>query len=109
MTEKKESQPLSARQKKHLKGLGHKLSPLVLIGKEGISERIIEATQAELQHHELIKVKIGSNSEVSKQEAADTLPILTKSILVQLIGKTVLLYKKNPKRPKDKRIYLPRD
>ncbi len=108
MTEKKEIQELTSRQKKYLKGLGHKLSPLILIGKEGISESLIEATQTELLHHELIKVKVGNNSDVSKQDAAQHLPELTKSALVQLIGKTLLLYKKNPKRPKDKRIYLPK-
>ncbi len=110
MTEKetKELPELTGRQKKYLKGLGHKLTPLVLIGKEGISTKLIEATQAELQHHELIKVKVGSNSEVSKHEAAEIVPKLTESSLVQLIGKTILLYKKNPKRPKDKRIFLPK-
>lgn len=109
MTDKKKSQTLTAKQKKYLKGLGHKLSALILIGKEGLSGNIVDATQKELLHHELIKVKIGNNSEVTKQEASEKLPGLTQSTLVQLIGKTLLLYKKNPKRPKDKRIILPKD
>ncbi len=107
MTEKSDIPELTAKQKKYLKGLGHKLSPLILIGKEDISEGLIEATQKELLHHELIKVKVGNNSGITKQEAAQTLPGLTQSSLVQLIGKTLLLYRKNPKRPKEKRISLP--
>ncbi len=87
--------------------MGHKLSPLVLIGKEGINDNLLQAVEAELSFHELVKVKIGTNSSVDKKVAAATLPESTGSALVQLIGKTMLLYRANPKKPKDKRIYLP--
>ncbi len=110
MTEnEKESLPkLTSKQKKHLKGLGHSLSPLILIGKEGMSKSLVEATRSELINHELIKVKVGQNSGITKHEAAETIPELTKSHLVQLIGKTLLLYKENPKRKKESKIILPR-
>ncbi len=101
--------PLSSRQKKYLKGLGHALTPLVLIGKEGISASLIAATALELLRHELIKVKIGNNSGLEKNETARILTAATGSSLVQLIGKTLLLYRKNPKRPKEERIILPKD
>jgi RNA-binding protein len=106
-TEDDKKEQLTTKQKKYLKGLGHHLSPVVLIGKEGLSANLIEATTLELEHHELIKVKIGNNSGVSKHEAAATLPEASKSELVQLIGKTLLLFKENPQRPKDERISLP--
>ena len=106
-SEKNTSHKLSNKQIKHLRGLGHKLSPLVLIGKEGLNDNILQAVETELVNHELIKVKIGTNSSVDKKDAAKTLPESTGSVLVQLIGKTLLLYRANPKRPKDKRIYLP--
>jgi RNA-binding protein len=105
-TEKTEPQGLNARQKKYLKGLGHHLSPVVLIGKEGISPKLIEATVLELKNHELIKIKIGNNSGVAKQDAVQTLTAATGGELVQLIGKSLLLYKENPEKPKDKRIVL---
>lgn len=98
---------LNAKQKKYLKGLGHHLSPVVLIGKEGLSERLIDATIQELEHHELIKVKVGNNSGIDKKEAALTLPEAAGGELVQLIGKTLLLYKENKQKPKDERIKLP--
>lgn len=109
MTEskKKTAKKLSNKQIKHLRGLGHKLSPLVLIGKEGLNDNILQAVETELLNHELIKVKIGTNSSVDKKDAAETVPDSTGSILVQLIGKTLLLYRANPKKPKDKRIFLP--
>ena len=110
MTEPKENKlpQLSNKQVKYLRGIGHKLSPLVLIGKEGLNDKILTAVETELDNHELIKVKIGTNSSVDKKNAADILPPSTGSALVQLIGKTLLLYRANPKKPKDKRILLPK-
>lgn len=100
-------QALTIRQKKFLKGLAHSLSPVVKIGKEGITGGVIETIENELLYRELIKVKIGNNSNVGKTEAAQLIPEKTGSSLVQLIGKTVILYKANRKRQKDKRIILP--
>lgn len=110
MTEsiKKTGPLLSNKQIKHLRGLGHKLSPLVLLGKEGLNDNVLQAVNTELDNHELIKVKIGTNSSVDKKSAAESIPESTGSSLVQLIGKTLLLYRANPKKPKEKRIFLPK-
>jgi len=100
-------QVLNSSQKKFLKGLGHSLSPVISIGKEGLGEKIIKATELELSRHELIKVKIGKSSPAAKQETAEYLLHHTKSSLVQIIGNTILLYKKNPNMEKEKQIRLP--
>ncbi len=105
--EKKAGPVLNSKQKKFLKGLGHSLNPVISIGKEGLGEKMITATALELSRHELIKVKIGKSSSAEKQEVADVLSIGTESSLVQIIGKTILLYKKNPKLDKEKQIRLP--
>lgn len=98
---------LTGKQKKILKGLGHHLAPLVAIGKEGLTDNVIKAIKQELLVRELIKVKIANSSSLNKQEAAELLPEVTESSLVQLIGKTLLLYKENPKIDKEHRITLP--
>ena len=99
---------LTARQKQFLKALAHPLNPLVQIGKEGMSTGIIDTVKAELLNHELIKVKIGSNCALDKHNTSTTIAEQTASVLVQLIGKTIVLYKPNPKRAKEKRILLPK-
>ncbi|MBU1564678.1 MAG: ribosome assembly RNA-binding protein YhbY [Proteobacteria bacterium] len=99
---------LTGRQKQFLKGLAHSLNPLVQIGKEGISSGIINTALAELQNHELIKVKIGNNSGLEKHATSQAVAEQTESILVQLIGKVFVLYKANPEIAKDKRIKLPK-
>ena len=108
-TKEIKTKQLSGKQKRYLKGLGHHLSPLILIGKEGISQGLIEATILELRNRELIKVKIGTNSDVNKNDAVPALTTATGCELVQLIGKSLLLYKENPEKKKDERINLPKD
>lgn len=106
-TKHKDLPALSTRQKQYLKGLAHPLTPLVQIGKDGLSLGIIELIKRELLHHELIKVKIGNNSGLEKKSTSLEIAEMSDSTMVQLIGKTIVLYKRNPKRPKDKRITLP--
>lgn len=110
MSEKKpQSAPtLTTNQKKFLKGLAHSMNPLVQIGKDELSPGVLESIKTELKNHELIKVKIGSNCGLEKHSSAETIAESTASALVQLIGKTIILYKPNPKRDKEKRIILPK-
>ncbi|NLZ16950.1 MAG: ribosome assembly RNA-binding protein YhbY [Desulfobulbaceae bacterium] len=97
---------LSGAQKRTLRARGHHLNPVIQIGKEGISENLINSTTAALKSHELVKVKIGQNVPVERGEAAMELARLTASALVQQIGKVFLLYRPNPDLPADKRIAL---
>jgi RNA-binding protein len=99
---------LTTRQRQFLKGLAHSMNPIVQIGKEGLTPRIIETVENELAHHELIKIKIGSNSGLDKNDTSERVANESGSALVQLIGKTIVLYKPNPKRNKEKRIHLPK-
>ncbi len=98
---------LSNVQKKMLRRLGHELTPLVTIGKEGLTDSVIEAIDSVLTSFELIKVKLLNTTPLDKKTAAEVIPKRTGGSLVQLIGKTLLLYRANPKRPGDKRIKLP--
>lgn len=107
-TDKKELCELTSKQKKHLKALAHPLSAAIQIGKEGITEGVIEAINHELELRELAKVKIGKNSSTQKQDGGVELAQATGSHLVQIIGKTLVLYRANPKRKKEERIVLPK-
>ena len=109
MSEELELAPaLNSKQKKFLKGLAHPLQVGVQIGKEDLSSKVIEAIKLELERHELVKIKIGQNSGLDKKVAGEQIPTVTNSSFVQLIGKTVVVYKENIQLPKATRIHLPR-
>jgi RNA-binding protein len=99
---------LKGKDKKYLRGLGHHLDPVVYVGREGLSDSLVASTTDALKTRELIKVKLGQNCAVPKKEAAEQLAALTGAALVQLIGKTIILYQPNKNLKPEQRISLPR-
>jgi RNA-binding protein len=96
---------LTGKQKRYLRGLGNGLQPVLLLGKEGLSEAIAKEAVQALQAHELIKVKLQEKCEVGLDEATEFLTEQTGASLVQTMGRTALLYLRHPKNPK---LNLPR-
>ena len=89
--------PLTGKQRRALRALGHHLEPVVLVGQAGITEGVIGAIQQALQDHELIKVKITPDE---RKESAAELATASGSELVQVLGRSVLLYKPRKENPK---------
>jgi RNA-binding protein len=108
MTEKCSAQQiqLTGKEKKYLRGLGHHITPTVYVGREGVTTALLKSAEAALKAHELIKVKLGQNCPLGKKQASEQLAVQCGAALVQLIGKTVLLYLPNTELPKDKRIRI---
>lgn len=107
MTTKKKIQPLTGKQVRYLRGLGHHLKPLAMLGREGITDSVIAAVDAVLDAHELVKVKVGSGCPLDRREAAALLAAKTFAAEVQVLGKTILLFRQNPDRDDDMAIKLP--
>jgi RNA-binding protein len=84
---------LTGKQKRHLRALGHKLKALVQIGKKDIEDALISETNAALDHHELIKVKLLESCNLDKHEASATLSTACNAEIAQILGKTFLLYR----------------
>jgi len=98
-------EPLSGRAVRHLRGLGHHLDPIVQIGKEGITDPLVAAVREALRAHELVKVKVGTESPIDRKDAGPELAARAGAFLAQILGRTLLLYKRHPNKPK---IELPR-
>lgn len=109
MTKKKKEKKLTGRQARYLRGLGHHLKPLVLLGREGISDNVVTAVTSVLEAHELVKVKLGSGCLLDRNNAAAILAEKTGSQVVQVLGKTILLFRANPDRDDGKGIRLPQE
>jgi RNA-binding protein len=110
MTKKKRAKApvLTGKQSRHLRGLGHHLKPMAMLGKEGLTANVLAAVESVLVAHELIKVKLQENCPLDRQEAAAQLGEQTGAAVAQILGKTFLLYRPNPDLPEDDRIKLPR-
>ena len=97
--------PLTAKQRQFLKSLAHGLEPVVQVGNKGISDGLLEQIREQLVAHELIKVRVNTESTVEPAEAAEALAEGTRSELVQKLGRVVVLYRRHDEKPK---IALPR-
>ena len=96
---------LTGKQRRHLRGLGHELKPIVQVGKDGIDDGLVAALDQALADHELVKIRIGEAADVDRHDAAAQLADKTRSEVAQVLGNTVLLYRADPEDPK---ITLPR-
>ena len=96
---------LSGKQRRHLRALGHHLSPVLHIGHEGLTDAVVAQANAQLDAYELIKVKVSESSPLTRHEAAEQLASTTSSELAQVLGRTFLLYRP---RKNDPQITLPR-
>ena len=91
---------LSEAQKKHLRGLGHALKPVVMIGDAGLTEAVLAEYLAALEHHELIKVRVKVGARDARSEVIGSLCAKGDATLVQRIGNMALLYRENPEKKK---------
>lgn len=84
---------LTGKQKRHLRALGHKLKPLIQIGKKEIEDALIAETNVSLDRHELVKVKLLESCLLDKHEASEALAEACQADIAQILGKTFLLYR----------------
>jgi len=96
---------LTSAQKKFLKGKAHPLEPVVMVGKNGVTDNLIKLTKDSLAAHELIKVRFVEFKE-EKRGLAQEIAKRTKSVTVGMIGHVLILYRQNPDQEK-RRIELP--
>ena len=89
---------LNKKQKVFLRSLAQKERAIFQVGKEGLSDNSIKTIS-----DALIKISVLKNSPSEVKEIALDLASLTKSELIQVIGRQIVLYKKS----KETKIILP--
>lgn len=97
-----ENLELAGFQRKFLRGRAHALKPVVQVGQNGVTEQVIDAVDAALLAHELIKVRLTRPPD--KRAMAHALASGAGAALCGLVGHTVILYRPHPDHP---RIELP--
>lgn len=84
---------LSGKQKNQLRGLAHKLKPIVAIGSAGYSQSIRNELDLALAHHELLKLKLPALTKKDRDELVEKICSETSAEFVQAIGHIVVLYR----------------
>ena len=89
---------LTVKQKVKLRSLAMTLKPIYQIGKDGITENLIEGLSLALEAHELIKVSVLKTVGEPLKQIAYDITSATNSELIQIIGRQVVLYRKSKKQ-----------
>jgi RNA-binding protein len=83
---------LTEKNKRELRGRGHALKPVVSIGNSGLSKAVLREIELSLEHHELMKIKIGGADREQRKIIIEKICDTFKAELVQAIGHIALIY-----------------
>ena len=96
---------LTAAQIRFLRGQAHGLKAMLQVGGKGLTDALVAEVDGALEHHELIKVKVGTTDREERDAMIGTLAERTGAALVQRIGHVAVLYRPNREK---RQIVLPR-
>ncbi|MGN1200814.1 MAG: ribosome assembly RNA-binding protein YhbY [Candidatus Caccovivens sp.] len=89
---------ITTKQRAYLRGLGNALDPVMQIGKEGMTDNVVESVNLLLEARELAKFKVLKNSDEDAKILANTLAEKLGADIVQVIGNNFILYKKSTRK-----------
>ncbi|HIT59957.1 MAG TPA: ribosome assembly RNA-binding protein YhbY [Candidatus Fimousia stercorigallinarum] len=95
---------MNSKQRAYLKGLAMTMEPILQIGKSSVTPENIEAVREAIEARELVKINVLKNCLNDPKEIAQVIAERTRSEVVQVIGRKIVLYKESKEH---KRIYLP--
>ena len=95
---------LTSKQRAYLKSLASTMDPIFQIGKSSLTPEVTAAIGESFNKRELIKIAVLKNCFDDPKELAEMVAERTKSTVVQVVGKKIILYKENKD---NKKIELP--
>lgn len=97
---------MTSKQRAYLKGLAMTMDPIFQIGKNSLTPEFTKSVQEALEARELIKISVLQNCLDDPKELAAMIAERTRSQVVQVIGKKIVLYKEG--KDDKKKIILPK-
>ncbi len=91
---------MTSKQRAYLRSLASTINPIYQIGKSGVTPELTKGVDEALEARELIKINILKNCMDDPRQMAETLAERTKSEVVQIIGRKIVLYRQSEKTPK---------
>ncbi len=97
---------MTSKQRSYLKGLAMNLEPVFQIGKSSLTPEVTAAVEEVLEARELVKITVLKNCLDDGRSIAEVLAERTRSQVVQVIGRKIVLYRP-AKDPAKRKIQLP--
>jgi RNA-binding protein len=87
---------LTSKDRAALRGEAHHLDPLVHVGHEGMTPAIRQSLDDALRTKELVKVAVNKTANIELKKEAGAIAASVGAEVVQVIGRTMTLYRRNP-------------
>lgn len=91
---------MTSKQRAYLKSLASTMDPLFQIGKGSVTPEVVEAISEAFNNRELLKIAVLKNCMDDPRAIAEVVAERTRSQVVQVIGKKIVLYRPDKKNPK---------
>lgn len=86
---------LNSKQRANLRSLAQKIEPITQIGKQGISDALIDGLEKAIEKRELIKVTVLDNADLDAKEAGFEIAEKLNAEFVCATGRKVVFYKRS--------------
>lgn len=96
---------MTSKQRAFLRAQANGLDPILHAGKGGLSDAMVKQADDALTARELIKGRVLETAPTSTRDLAEEIAAAVNAEVVQVIGRTFVLYRRNEKEPK---IQLPK-
>lgn len=89
---------ITTKERSSLRAMAHSLTPVVIVGKEGVTSQVIKTVDDVLEARELIKIRLLNNCPLSTREVSAILCENLGAQGVQCIGSIVVIYRCSHKK-----------
>ncbi|KFI68849.1 YhbY family RNA-binding protein [Bifidobacterium magnum] len=86
---------LTKKQVKQLRGMGQRINPLIAIGKNDITETLIDQADETIEKRELVKFTVQDGSMLTAREASEKLAEALHAEVIQVIGNRFVLFRRS--------------
>lgn len=91
---------LTSKQRAHLRSLAHDLKPILQVGRDGVTEAVLQSVMNAFNTRELMKVRVLDGAPEAVDEAAERIGEALMGVrVVYTMGRTVVLYRPFPEDP----------
>ena len=105
---RKEFYMITTKQRAYLRSIAAQLTPIMQVGKNGITDNLVKTLSDSLEAHEIIKLTVLEACPMTAREVSDALCIALSCEAVQTIGRKITLYRQASEKEKRK-IVLPKE
>ena len=92
----------------HLRGLAHSLSPVVMIGNNGLTDNVLKEIDLNLNAHELIKIQVAGDDRDARKAIYAEICVKSNAIAVHHIGKQLVVYRKSDTIKESAKVVIPK-